>query len=137
MSETADKLLYIFFFIFPIIMLIVGNKIKPNFDIFPVPIKTVDFVTLYLLLSVTIQSTLANLESAHLYFYIFLSAFGIIYATYLAFSKKILLIGKFFRTWWRYVFIFSFIYHLLIGSYGIYLNFFTWFYQYENSLLTC
>ena len=124
LNETLDTILYIFFYIFPLLMLIMGSRFKPNLTIFPVPLKSVDLLTPYLLLSVSIQTHLAGLQPAHLYFYIGLSLFGIGYASYLAFGKKVLHIGKFFRTWWRYTFIFTLIYHLVVGGYGIYVNFF-------------
>lgn len=122
MSEAMDSVLYIFFYIFPLLMLLYGQKFRPDLDIFPIPIKSVDLMTPYLLISVAIQTNLAGLSPAHLYFYIGLSLFGIGYASYLAFGKRILLIGNFFRTWWRYVFIFSLIYHVLVGGYGIFIN---------------
>ena len=122
MSETVDQLLYLFFYLFPLLMIFIGAKLKPNLSFLPIPLKTVDFLTPYLLISVTIQTYLASLEPVHLYFYILLSAFGIAYASYLAFSKRVLIVGIFFRTWWRYTFIFSLIYHFLVGGYGIYLN---------------
>ena len=121
-SETVDQLLYAFFYLFPLLMIFIGVKLKPNLSFLPIPLKTVDFLTPYLLLSVTIQTYLANLEPAHLYFYILLSVFGIGYASYLAFSKRILIISTFFRTWWRYTFIFTLIYHFLVGGYGVYVN---------------
>lgn len=124
MNDMVDQILYISFYLFPLLMLFLGSKFKPNFSIFPIPLKMVDLITPYLMLSVTIQTYLAGLEPTHLYFYIFLSLFGIGYATYLAFSKRLLIVGTFFRTWWRYVFIFSLIYHLLVGAYGIYINIF-------------
>lgn len=124
MSETLDGVLYIFFYVFPLLMLFIGYRIKPNISIFPVPLKMVDLITPYLLLSVTIQTYLAGLAPAHLYFYILLSLFGIAYASFLAFSKRVLLVGNFFRTWWRYAFLFSFVYHLIVGAWGIYVNFF-------------
>lgn len=122
MTEAMDSLLYIFFYIFPLLMLLYGRKFRPDLTIFPIPIKAVDLLTPYLLISVGIQTNLAGLNPAHLYFYIFLSLFGIVYSSYLAFGKRVLLVGNFFRTWWRYVFIFSMIYHILVGGYGIYLN---------------
>ena len=122
MTEAMDSLLYIFFYIFPLLMLLYGRKFRPDLTIFPIPIKAVDLLTPYLLISVGIQTNLAGLSPAHLYFYIFLSLFGIVYSSYLAFGKRVLLVGNFFRTWWRYVFIFSMIYHILVGGYGIYLN---------------
>lgn len=122
MTGALDSLLYIFFYIFPLLMLLYGRKFRPDLDVFPIPIKAVDLLTPYLLISVGIQTSLAGLNPAHLYFYIFLSLFGIGYASYLAFGKRILLVGNFFRTWWRYVFIFSMIYHILVGGYGIYIN---------------
>ena len=121
-SETVDQLLYLFFYLFPLLMIFIGVKLKPNLSFLPIPLKTVDFLTPYLLLSVTIQTYLANLEPAHLYFYILLSVFGIGYASYLAFSKRILIISTFFRTWWRYTFIFTLIYHFVVGGYGVYVN---------------
>lgn len=124
MNSTLDSLLYITFYLFPLVMLLLGAKFKPNFTIFPFPLKMVDLITPYLLLSVTIQSNLAGFEAAHLYFYIFLSVFGIVYASYLAFSKRLLIVGTFFRTWWRYAFLFMLIYHLVMGGYGIYVHFF-------------
>lgn len=105
-------------------MLFFGRKFRLNLDVFPIPIKTVDLITPYLLLSATIQTLLARAEPLHLYFYIFLSFFGIVYASYLAFGKRMLLVGNFFRTWWRYAFIFSLSYHVIIGGYGIFINFF-------------
>ena len=124
MSETIHTVLYIFFYIFPFLMLFFGRKFRLNLDVFPIPIKTVDLITPYLLLSATIQTLLAGAEPLHLYFYIFLSFFGIVYASYLAFGKRMLLVGNFFRTWWRYAFIFSLSYHVIIGGYGIFINFF-------------
>ncbi len=122
MSETVDRLLYLFFYLFPLLMLFIGAKIKPNLSFFPIPLKTVDFLTPYLLISVTIQTLLADLGPAHLYFYILLSLFGIVYASYLAFKKRVLAVGTFFRTWWRCTFLFSFVYHLIVGGYGVYIN---------------
>lgn len=124
MSETFSNIAYIFFYVFPLLMLFVGYRLKPNVGIFPVPLKMVDLITPYLLISVTIQTYLAGLAPTHLYFYIFLSVFGIGYASYLAFSKRVLYVGSFFRTWWRYTFIFSLTYHMLVGAIGIYVNFF-------------
>ena len=124
MSDFLDSILYFLFYLFPVLMLILGSWFKPNFDIFPVPLKMVDLITPYLLLSVSIQTNLAGLPPYHLYFYMAISIFGIIYASYLAFGKRMLLVGNFFRTWWRYVFIFSFGYHLIVGAYGIFINYF-------------
>ena len=124
MNPMLDSLLYLTFYLFPLVMLFLGAKFKPNFAIFPFPLKMVDLITPYLLLSVMIQSYLAGFEAAHLYFYILLSFFGIIYASYLAFSKRLLIVGTFFRTWWRYTFIFSLAYHVIVGGYGIYKHFF-------------
>lgn len=124
MSETLNNISYIFFYVFPLLMLFVGYRLNPNVSIFPVPLKKVDLITPYLLISVTIQTYLAGLVPAHLYFYIFLSIFGIGYASYLAFSKQSLRVGSFFRTWWRYTFIFTLAFHLIVGAYGIYVNFF-------------
>ena len=121
-SETVDQLLYLFFYLFPLLMIFIGVKLKPNLSFLPIPLKTVDFLTPYLLLSVTIQTYLANLEPAHLYFYILLSDFGIGYASYLTFSRRILIVGTFFRTWWRYTFIFTLIYHFVVGGYGVFVN---------------
>ena len=122
MTGGLDSILYIFFYVFPLLMVFYGRKFRPDLNVFPIPIKAVDLLTPYLLISVGIQTNLAGLSPAHLYFYIFLSFFGIVYASYLAFSKRILLVGNFFRTWWRYVFIFSAIYHIIVGAYGIYIN---------------
>lgn len=122
MNETVDNLLYVLFYLFPIIMLLIGSKFKLGFDIFPFSIRVVDLITPYLLLSIMIQTKLTMSFPAHLYFYVILNLIGILHASYLAFVKRQLLIGSFFRTWWRYTFILSFIYHLIIGGYGIYLN---------------
>lgn len=119
-----DIILYGLFYLFPIVMLIIGSKLKLDFDIFPFSIRVADLITPYLLLSITIQTKLAMIAPSHLYFYIFMNLFGIAYAFYLAFAKRQLLLGKFFRTWWRYIFLFSFVYHLVVGGYGIYLNLF-------------
>lgn len=125
MNSIIDKIIYIFFYFFPILMLTVGrSSLRPHFEIFPVPLRAVDLLTPYLLISATIQANLAGIEPVHLYFYIFLSLFGIGYATFLAFVKRNLLVGNFFRAWWRYVFIFSFAFHMVIGGYGIYINIF-------------
>src|SRR5699024_6938353 len=97
-----DTLLYIYFYVFPFLILFFGSIFSLNFDIFPIPLKMVDLITPYLLLSITILTLLAGAEPLHLYVYIFLSFFGIVYASYLAFGKRMLLVGNFFRTWWRY-----------------------------------
>lgn len=124
MTETLDRILYIFFYVFPLLMLLFGRKLRPNLSIFPVPLKTVDLLTPYLIVSATIQANLAGIAPAHLYFYIGLSLFGIFYASMLAFGKRELLVGKFFRTWWRYVFIFSLVFHIIVGGIGVYVNLF-------------
>lgn len=97
-------------------------KLKPSFAFFPWSIRVVDLLTPYLLLSVTIQTKMANLDVYHLYFYIFLNFFGIALASYLTFGKRRLVLSKFFRAWWRYTFIFALVYHLVVGGYGLYLN---------------
>ena len=122
MSETADNILYVLFYLFPIFMLVIGTKFKRGFDIFPFSIRVVDLITPYLLLSVMIQTKLTMIVPAHLYFYLALNVIGILHASYLTFIKRHLLIGSFFRTWWRYTFILSFVYHLFVGGYGIYMN---------------
>lgn len=122
-NEITNNILYFFFYLFPIIILLLAVKLKPNFDFFPLPIRVVDLLTPYLLVSVTIQTKMANLEATHLYFYMILNILGIVFASYLAFGKRRLVLGKFFRTWWRYTFLFSLIYHLIVGGYGIYLRF--------------
>lgn len=124
MSEAIDIFLYMFFYLFPIVMLIIGTKFEFGSGVFPFPIRVVDLLTPYLLLSIAIQTKLAGLTSGHLYFYIFINLIGILHASYLSFVKRRLLIGSFFRTWWRYTFLFSFIYHLLVGGYGIFINLF-------------
>lgn len=123
MNELMNNILYIFFYLFPVFILLFAGKFKPSFDFFPIPIRMVDLLTPYLLLSITIQTKLTNLSPNHLYFYILLNLFGIAFAFYLTFVKSRLILGNFFRAWWRYVFIFSFIYHLIIGGYGIYQKF--------------
>lgn len=124
MNETIDSILYMFFYLFPIIMLIIGAKFELGFGVFPFSIRVVDLITPYLLLSIAIQTKLVGMTSGHLYFYIFINLIGVLHASYLAFVKRKLLIGSFFRTWWRYTFIFSFIYHLFVGGYGILINLF-------------
>ena len=62
MTETLDAVLYIFFYIFPLLMLLFGRKFRPDLDIFPIPIKAVDLLTPYLLISVAIQTNLAGLS---------------------------------------------------------------------------
>lgn len=122
MGEAIDKILYVFFYLFPIIMLLIGTKLNLGFDLFPVSLRVVDLITPYLLLSVMIQTKFTMTGPTHLYFYLMLNLMGIVHASYLAFVKRHLSIGKFFRTWWRYTFILSFMYHLFVGGYGIYLN---------------
>lgn len=122
MSETIDNILYVLFYLFPIIMLLIGAKFKLGFDVFPFSIRVVDLITPYLLLSIAIQTKLTMNVPAHLYFYIALNLIGILHASYLAFIKRNLLIGTFFRTWWRYTFILAFAYHLFVGGYGLYLH---------------
>lgn len=122
MSETVDNVLYVLFYLFPIIMLLIGTKLKLGFDVFPFSIRVVDLITPYLLLSIAIQTKLTMTAPVDLYFYILLNLIGILHASYLALIKKELLIGAFFRTWWRYTFILSFIYHLVVGGYGLYVN---------------
>lgn len=122
-NELTNNILYFFFYLFPVIILVLAVKLEPNFDFFPLPIRVVDLLTPYLLLSVTIQTKMAHLGAANLYFYMILNIFGIAFASYLVFGKRRLVLDKFFRTWWRYTFLFSFIYHLVVGGYGLYLKF--------------
>ncbi len=123
MSQLINNVLYMFFYLLPVVILLAAGKLKPNFDLFPLPMRVVDLLTPYLLLSVAIQTKMANLATAHLYFYMLVNIFGIALASYLTFGKRRLVLSHFFRTWWRYTFLFSFVYHLLVGGYGIYLNF--------------
>lgn len=122
MGEAINQILYVFFYLFPIIMLLIGTKFNLGFNLFPNSLRVVDLITPYLLLSVMIQTKFTMTAPVYFYFYIMLNLIGIIHASYLAFAKRHLSIGKFFRTWWRYTFILSFLYHLFVGGYGIYLN---------------
>ena len=81
MTGGLDSILYIFFYIFPLLMVFYGRKFRPDLNVFPIPIKAVDLFTPYLLISVGIQTNLAGLSPAHLYFYILLSFLGIVYAS--------------------------------------------------------
>lgn len=123
MNKVLDSILYLFFYFYPILILIIGNRLRINFNYFPIPIKLVDLLTPYLLISVFIQSDLAGFKNLHFYFYIILSIIGILHASYLAFQKRTLFVGQFFRMWWRYVFILAFLAHFIIGGYGIYIRF--------------
>lgn len=83
-------------------------------------LRAVDILTPYLLCTVYIFGQMTFQWPLFLYFIILLSVVGIILASYFAFKIKELYYKKFFRVWWRIVFLLSILIHTAVGGIALY-----------------
>lgn len=120
MSDALYQILMILFYVIPLIVLTLNKWMSREFRTLGMSIKSVDLLTPYLILSVHIFSMIAFRFSLFPYFVITVSVIGLSLTCFLIFKKKELYYRKFFRIWWRYVFLIAFLIHLTVGAIAVY-----------------
>jgi hypothetical protein len=83
-------------------------------------VKAIDLLTPYIVFAIHVFSIFAFGFSLFPYMILLYSIIGISLGSFYVFKKKELYYRKFFRIWWRYVFLISLILHIIIGGIAIY-----------------
>lgn len=120
MTQTVSNVLMGIFYLVPFVVFFLSQKMDREIKAIGLSIKVVDLLTPYLLFTVHIYSMLALNWSLFPYLILVASVIGIGLATFFAFKKRELYYKKFFRVWWRYVFLISFIIHSIVGAWTLY-----------------
>ncbi|SEK30263.1 Protein of unknown function [Carnobacterium iners] len=118
MNGSMFKLADIVLYIIPILLLyIFGKSINRHFQNQEIRIKLADLMVPYLMMGIQILSIQVFEISIFPYYLIILFSLGMIIAIFLAYKKGEIIYNRFFRTYWRFVFIFSlFTYYFLVGA---------------------
>ncbi|WP_414839985.1 DUF3397 domain-containing protein [Carnobacterium sp. TMP28] len=118
MDLSLFNLVDILLYFLPIgLIFIFGRSINRHFRNRQTKIKLVDLMIPYLMVGIQILSIRTFKQSIFLYFLIFLFSLGIIIAILIAYKKGEISYSKFFKTYWRFVFLFSFLmYYFLVAA---------------------
>ncbi|MFL2104359.1 DUF3397 family protein [Desemzia sp. FAM 23991] len=115
MWMDSNVAMYIVLLLLPIILFVLFNKkINHHFMKQQLTVKMADLLVPYLIVGIHIISSLTFGMSLFPYFLIFIFTLAIILLLYLAVKKGEILYYKFFKSWWRFVFISS-----MITYYGL------------------
>ncbi|MGB6178223.1 DUF3397 domain-containing protein [Carnobacterium sp.] len=117
MNQSMFKLADIVLYIIPILLLYIFSKsINNHFKKQEIRIKLADLMVPYLMMGIQILSIQTFNMSIFPYYLIILFSLGMIIAIFLAYKKGEIIYSRFFKTYWRFVFIFSlFTYYSLVG----------------------
>lgn len=100
--------IYIVLFLLPIALFVFCNKkINRHFMKQQLTVKLADLLVPYLIVGIHIISSLTWGRSIFPFFLIFIFTLAIILLLYLAVKKGEILYHKFFKSWWRFVFLSS------------------------------
>ena len=115
MVVDSILVMQIVLFLMPILLfLLFNNKINRHFRKQRLTLKLADLLVPYLIVGIHIMSMLTLGITIFPYFLIFIFSLAIILLLYFAVKKGEILYGKFFKSWWRFVFISS-----IITYYGL------------------
>ena len=105
-------------FLLPIVLFVLCNKkINRHFMKQQLTVKMADLLVPYLIVGIHVISSLTLGISLFPYFLIFIFSLAIVLLVYLAVKKGEILYHKFLKSWWRFVFLSSFItYYGLIAT---------------------
>ena len=105
------------FYIAPVLfLLILKSLIRKRLIIRHVAIKPPDVLVPFLLIGIHILSERTLKFSLLPYFAIFMLSLGIVIVCLMAYKKGEILFSRFFKTFWRFLFLFSFLmYYILVG----------------------
>lgn len=111
-SEFAMRVVL---FLLPIVLFVLCNKkINRHFMKQQLTVKMADLLVPYLIVGIHVISLVTLGVSIFPYFLIFIFSLAIILLLYLAVKKGEILYHKFFKSWWRFVFLSS-----IITYYGL------------------
>lgn len=115
--KLINTLVLLFFTIVPFFFLYHYRKIDDALNqVFPrISLKTTDLLVPYLLISIWKLSSMAFYFSFHYFYMLLIILYGIGLASYYAFYKKELILSRFFRVWWRSLFLVSLPTHLILS----------------------
>lgn len=115
MLMDSEFALYAVLFLLPIVLFVLCNKkINRHFMKQQLTVKMADLLVPYLIVGIHIMSSLMLGVSVFPYFLIFVFFLAIVLLVYLAVKKGEILYHKFFKSWWRFVFLSS-----IITYYGL------------------
>ncbi|MBM6613497.1 DUF3397 family protein [Desemzia sp. RIT804] len=102
-------------FLLPVVLFVFCNKkVNRHFMKQQLTVKMADLLVPYLVVGIHVISSLTLGMSLFPYFLIFIFTLAIILLLYLAVKKGEILYSKFFKSWWRFVFLSS-----IVTYYGL------------------
>ncbi|MEG0553112.1 MAG: DUF3397 domain-containing protein [Carnobacterium sp.] len=118
MSGSLFNPIDITLYLMPIFLLYFFSKgVNRHFKNQQLKIKLADLLVPYLMIGIQILSIQTFEVSIFPYFLILIFSLGIIIAVLIAYKKGEIIYSRFFKTYWRFVFMFSFLtYYLLVGA---------------------
>ncbi|MEG0267975.1 MAG: DUF3397 domain-containing protein [Carnobacterium sp.] len=118
MSGSLFNPIDITLYLMPIFFLYFFSKgVNRHFKNQQLKIKLADLLVPYLMIGIQILSIQTFEVSIFPYFLILIFSLGIIIAVLIAYKKGEIIYSRFFKTYWRFVFMFSFLtYYLLVGA---------------------
>lgn len=120
MNGFFYRLLLIVLFILPYGFLYYNSWIQRQLKAAGLRIKLTDLLNFYLIIGLYLFGSIAFSSSVFLYFLIIISIIGIVLVTYYAYSLKNFKLGKFFRVWWRFVFLVVFVFYTICGLVAVF-----------------
>lgn len=118
MSGAIFDLEDISLYFIPIFLFILFNKsVNHHFKNQQIKIKLADLLVPYLMVGIQILSIETFKLSIFPYFLIIIFSLGMIIAILIAYNKGEIIYSRFFKTYWRFIFIFSLCtYYFLVGA---------------------
>lgn len=115
MLMDSNFAMLIVLFLLPVVLFVFCNKkVNRHFMKQQLTVKMADLLVPYLVVGIHVISSLTLGMSLFPYFLIFIFTLAIILLLYLAVKKGEILYSKFFKSWWRFVFLSS-----IVTYYGL------------------
>lgn len=118
LEATTFTIVMIILYLLPLLLLVLFNKsVNRHFRRQNKSIKLPDLMVPYLLLGIHILSSLTFGQSIFPYFLIFILGLGMFIVMALAYKKGEIIYERFWKTYWRFIFLFSILtYYFLVGA---------------------
>lgn len=108
-------LLLLLLFLVPFVVIYFHQRINLILSQANLPFKTPDVLNIYLIIGIHFFSRIAFGTTWLTSFTLIISLIGLAMVAYLIYKKKPIDYTRFFKVWWRIVFLVSFVFYLISG----------------------
>lgn len=115
MASILYFLVLLILFIIPFVVIYYHQRINFHLSRANLPLKTPDILNIYLILAIHFFSRIAFGNTWLTMFTLIIALIGIGMVAYLLYQKKEIVYSRFFKIWWRVVFIVAFIFYIITG----------------------